>query len=169
MDRSKDIQDSSPVFDNFDVDLVVKVLENTAFSRSWSSMDDSWHLLAKIIGPFFLFFIPVFYFFQGAKVTDPTVVLSSIYFISVSAFCMFSNFSLLQRCWSPCLRVYQMVFKAVQKSRKPFISPSTAKLEWSDCCRNGGRFWCRRTTGQYLGSQEYFGGCFRRQTHRNRK
>ncbi|KAF9448248.1 retinal short-chain dehydrogenase/reductase [Macrolepiota fuliginosa MF-IS2] len=55
------------VFDNFDIDLLVKVLAHTAFS------------------PFFTFFIPVFYFFQGAKITDGVVAYSAIYYVVVSA------------------------------------------------------------------------------------
>ncbi|KAF8204739.1 hypothetical protein BJ912DRAFT_1018041 [Pholiota molesta] len=60
--------DGSPIFDNFDIDLVMQVLANTAFS------------------PFFLFFIPVFYFFQGFHLNHPTIVYSSIYWIFISLF-----------------------------------------------------------------------------------
>lgn len=58
----------TPVYDNVDIDLFVKVLANTALS------------------PFFVFFIPVFYWFQGAKVTDPVIVLSAIYYVAISIF-----------------------------------------------------------------------------------
>jgi short-subunit dehydrogenase len=58
----------TPVFDNLDIDLLVKVLANTALS------------------PFFVFFIPVFYFFQGAKLSDPIIVLSAIYYVVISIF-----------------------------------------------------------------------------------
>ncbi|KAJ3479327.1 hypothetical protein NLI96_g9138 [Meripilus lineatus] len=57
-----------PVFDSFDLDLVVKVLSHTAFS------------------PFFTSFIPTFYFFQGARWPDRVLVLSVAYCILVSAF-----------------------------------------------------------------------------------
>ncbi|KAG5654612.1 hypothetical protein H0H81_011587 [Sphagnurus paluster] len=60
--------DGSPIFDTLDIDLVVKVLAHTLF------------------GPFFLFFIPIFYVFQGAQFTDPVVVYSSIYWVVVSLF-----------------------------------------------------------------------------------
>lgn len=60
--------DGSPIFDTLDIDLVVKVLTHTAFS------------------PFFLFFIPIFYIFQGAKLTDIVVVLSGGYYAAVSLF-----------------------------------------------------------------------------------
>ncbi|KIL70262.1 hypothetical protein M378DRAFT_183815 [Amanita muscaria Koide BX008] len=56
------------VFDNFDVDLVVKVLSHTLFS------------------PFFVSLIPVFYLFQGAKTADTVVLYPAIYFALVSAF-----------------------------------------------------------------------------------
>lgn len=51
MDRSV-----APVFDSFDIDLVFKVLKNTVFS------------------PFFIFFIPVFFIFQGTAITEPTIL-----------------------------------------------------------------------------------------------
>jgi len=68
-----------PVFDNFDVDIVVKVLAHTLFS------------------PFFLFFIPVFYFFQGASLFDPIVVLSTGYLVAVSLFWLIKWSSTLYR------------------------------------------------------------------------
>lgn len=58
----------SQVFDNFDVDLVVKVLIHTVFS------------------PFFIFFIPVFYRFQGLEFDSPVFIYSAIYFTIVSVF-----------------------------------------------------------------------------------
>ncbi|THV08287.1 retinal short-chain dehydrogenase/reductase [Dendrothele bispora CBS 962.96] len=60
--------DVTPVFDNLDLDLVVKVLTHTLF------------------GPFFIFFTPVFFFFQGSKLTDPLVVYPSVWFVVVSVF-----------------------------------------------------------------------------------
>ena len=48
-------------------------------------------VLTTLLGPFFLFFIPVFYFFHGAKVSDLSIVLSSTYFISVTIFCELST------------------------------------------------------------------------------
>jgi len=62
------VYDASPIFDNFDVDLIVKVLSHTAFS------------------PFFTFFIPVFYIFQGLPFTHPIVIFSSVYYVAISAF-----------------------------------------------------------------------------------
>lgn len=63
------VYEPSPVFDNLDVDLVVKVLSNTLFS------------------PAFLAFVPIFYIFQGAKWTDSVVLYSVGYCAAVSAFC----------------------------------------------------------------------------------
>ncbi|PFH51298.1 hypothetical protein AMATHDRAFT_75026 [Amanita thiersii Skay4041] len=54
--------------DNFDVDLVVKVLSHTLFS------------------PFFVFLIPVFYLSQGSKFSDGTVLYPSIYYAVISTF-----------------------------------------------------------------------------------
>ncbi|KAG5648850.1 hypothetical protein DXG03_000199 [Asterophora parasitica] len=58
--------DGSPIFDSLDVDLFVKVLAHTLF------------------GPFFVFFVPIFYIFQGAKVTDPLVL--SLWYTNGSLF-----------------------------------------------------------------------------------
>lgn len=38
-------------------------------------------------GPFFLFLFPVFFFFQGNKLEDPSILLSSAYLVLVSLFC----------------------------------------------------------------------------------
>jgi len=72
-------EDGSPIFDNLDIDLFIKVLANTAFS------------------PFFVFFIPIFYIFQGAKLTDPIIITSSTYYILVSAFWFSRWYSKLYR------------------------------------------------------------------------
>ncbi|KAF9006603.1 retinal short-chain dehydrogenase/reductase [Cyathus striatus] len=71
--------EGSPIFDNLDIDLVIKVLANTMFS------------------PFFVFFIPVFYIFQGAKLTDSVIVLSFLYYISISLFWFVKWYSRLYR------------------------------------------------------------------------
>lgn len=60
---------STLVFDTFNVDLVVKVLANTAFS------------------PFFTGMIPVFCYFHVGTVKDDTVVSSFCYFLLVASFC----------------------------------------------------------------------------------
>jgi len=67
------------VWDAFDIDLVVKVLANTAFS------------------PFFTCLIPVFIFFQGEPHTSPAVVSTFCYFVAVSLFWLLKWYSLLYR------------------------------------------------------------------------
>ncbi|KAI0005082.1 retinal short-chain dehydrogenase/reductase [Russula compacta] len=67
------------VFDSFDVDLVVKVLSHTAFS------------------PFFLFLLPVFFFFQGHKLNDTPILISSLYWVLVSSFWLLKWYSRLYR------------------------------------------------------------------------
>ncbi|PIL37304.1 hypothetical protein GSI_00997 [Ganoderma sinense ZZ0214-1] len=57
-----------PLYDSFDVDLVVKVLAYTAFS------------------PFFTFFIPLFFYFQGSRWPDPTLIFFSFHTVAVSTF-----------------------------------------------------------------------------------
>ncbi|KAF9464869.1 retinal short-chain dehydrogenase/reductase [Collybia nuda] len=71
--------DGSPIFDTLDLDLIVKVLAHTAFS------------------PFFIFLIPIFYIFQGAKITDPIIVLSAIYYTAISLFWFSQWYSRLYR------------------------------------------------------------------------
>ncbi|KAJ3534274.1 hypothetical protein NM688_g7160 [Phlebia brevispora] len=79
MEASEQDYDVSPIWDSLDIDLVVKVLSHTAFS------------------PFFTFFIPVFYYFQGEKWTSPAIVLSAGYYLGVSAFWFFRWYSRLYR------------------------------------------------------------------------
>ncbi|KAL1685740.1 hypothetical protein GGG16DRAFT_65684 [Schizophyllum commune] len=55
----------SLVFDKLDIDMVVKVLTHTAF------------------GPFFLFLVPVFFFFQGVPLDDPLIRYSTYWFLLV--------------------------------------------------------------------------------------
>ncbi|KAJ3507219.1 hypothetical protein NLJ89_g6427 [Agrocybe chaxingu] len=84
MEHSHYNPEGSPIFDSFDVDLLVKVLANTAFSKDPLIPDVV--SLSAVAGPFFCFFIPVFFFFHGAKFTDQVFILSSAYFVSVSIF-----------------------------------------------------------------------------------
>jgi hypothetical protein len=83
------VYDASPIFDNLDVDLVLKVLSHTAFSQFKSISHIRVDVSSKSIfaGPFFTFFIPVFYVFQGLSYTNPAVVISSAYYVAVCAFC----------------------------------------------------------------------------------
>ncbi|CCM00681.1 uncharacterized protein FIBRA_02720 [Fibroporia radiculosa] len=68
MEANEDRSEASPIFDAFDIDLVVKVVMHT------------------ILSPFFTFFIPVFYYFQGIRWDNPVLVGSTAYVIAVSAF-----------------------------------------------------------------------------------
>jgi len=86
MEAKEQPHDVSPIFDSLDIDLLVKVLSHTAFSKAESFACLS-TLMVNLLGPFFLFFIPVFYVFQGAKLTDRIVVLSASYYVAVSCFC----------------------------------------------------------------------------------
>ena len=88
--------ESSPVFDSFDVDLLVKVLSHTAFSEY--IMGPSYPVLSTnvLLGPFFTFFIPVFYYFQGSRWPSPILVISSGYYVLVSIFCEWSPIVNLQ-------------------------------------------------------------------------
>jgi hypothetical protein len=77
----------SYVFDNFDIDLVVKVLSHTAFSKSLRQLMKQVIEHYCFIGPFFTFFIPLFYISGGAKITDGVVVYSAAHCVAVSLFC----------------------------------------------------------------------------------
>lgn len=69
----------APIFDNFDIDLVVKVLSHTAFS------------------PFFLFFLPIFFYSQAQKLNDTPVLVTSVYWVFVSSFWLLRWYSRLYR------------------------------------------------------------------------
>ncbi|KAF8914210.1 retinal short-chain dehydrogenase/reductase [Gymnopilus junonius] len=79
MEHSHRTEDGTPIFDSLDIDLVVKVLTNTAFS------------------PFFVGIIPIFYIFQGARPSDSIVISSAIYWVVICAFWSFKWFSQLYR------------------------------------------------------------------------
>jgi len=71
--------DPAPIYDSVDIDMVVKVLSQTAFS------------------PFFTCFIPIFYIFQGYEFVNPVVLIPSIYCAAVSAFWLLKWISQLYR------------------------------------------------------------------------
>ncbi|KAI0036730.1 retinal short-chain dehydrogenase reductase [Vararia minispora EC-137] len=74
-------QDSyvGPVFDTFDVDLVIKVLKHTVFS------------------PFFIGLIPTLFIFQGRKLDSSEVVVTSVWLALISTFWSVQWISLLYR------------------------------------------------------------------------
>lgn len=83
-------EDPIPMYDNVDVDMVVKVLQQTAFSP-WSD----WPRNSSIdshSGPFFTVSIPVFYFFHARGVLTPAVIISACYCAAVCAFCGWNIF-----------------------------------------------------------------------------
>ena len=67
------------VFDNLDLDLVATVFAHTAFS------------------PFFIFFIPVFYYFNGVPADSPVVVGFSAYWVAISSFWFLRWYSRIYR------------------------------------------------------------------------
>ncbi|KAG2155034.1 retinal short-chain dehydrogenase reductase [Suillus bovinus] len=69
----------APIYDSVDIDMVVKVLSQTAFS------------------PFFTCFIPIFYVFQGYEFTNPVVLVPCLYCAAVSAFWLLKWISQLYR------------------------------------------------------------------------
>jgi hypothetical protein len=80
----------APIFDNFDIDLVVKVLSHTAFSKSCDSSSLIEYSDGVLLGPFFLFFLPIFFYSQGQKLNDAPVLVTSVYWVLVSSFCTLS-------------------------------------------------------------------------------
>ncbi|KAH0839835.1 retinal short-chain dehydrogenase reductase [Lanmaoa asiatica] len=79
MVSKRDHEDAIPMYDNVDLDMVVKVLQQTAFS------------------PFFTVFIPVFYFFHGRGVLTPAVINSACYCAIVCVFWLLKWLSTLYR------------------------------------------------------------------------
>lgn len=87
-------------------------------------------------GPFFTFFIPVFYWFQGASWRDPVLLSSTVYVVLVSSFCESLSQSpgqcdgIVASCFLP--RVLEMVFGIVPEPRKPAIRSNSVGLERAD-------------------------------------
>jgi len=79
-------QEPSQVFDDFNVDLVVKVLSHTAFSEPPRHKLFTFQDVTSQ-GPFFTFFIPLFYLSQGEQITSKSVIYSASHCAAVSAFC----------------------------------------------------------------------------------
>ena len=79
-----------PIFDNFDIDLVVKVLSHTAFSKSFDSSSLIEYSDGVLLGPSFLFFLPIFFYSQGQRLNYTPVLVTSVYWVLVSSFCALS-------------------------------------------------------------------------------
>jgi hypothetical protein len=112
----------SLAFDAFDLDLVLKVLNNTAFSEFSSCLCITTPTvphtaeLASAAGPFFTFFVPVLLLSQGQGLDKTPVFWSSTWFAVVTAFCSWSR---LLWC-SKLLKLYRYrdssnVFRCVEK------------------------------------------------------
>ncbi|KZT70370.1 retinal short-chain dehydrogenase/reductase [Daedalea quercina L-15889] len=71
--------DVSLVFDSLDIDILVKVLSHTMLS------------------PFFMFWLPVLFWFHGVPYTDPVLVGTSAYVIGVTIFWFLKWYSRLYR------------------------------------------------------------------------
>ena len=163
------------VFDTFNVDLVVKVLANTAFS------------------PFFTGMIPVFCYFHVGTVKDDTVVGSFYYFLLVSSFCTSSILSVLlrlcvgspigiqgllggARCYIGITRTFSLeAYRSiganrlssslvVRRSSVHHNTHAITRTRDTDRCIRG---W--GVIGKYLGRTQRDGRRFRRQADRYRK
>lgn len=124
-----DFPEGSAVWDNLDIDLVVKVLSNTFFSAHILSFRHvpRCSFIVYIIGPVFIFFIPVFHFFQGAKLTDPPVLYWGTYCAAISAFCE----DVCRTLWNPAnqsrfTRGFEVVFPAVSQPEQPPVRAGQA-------------------------------------------
>lgn len=117
MDSADQVHGVSPIFDSFDIDILAKVLSRTVFSTLCVPHVLAGHLLSLVphIGPFFVFFIPVFAFFHGSKLNSQVIVWSSLYYVVISFFCEFLKAFILTSIHKQVLacRVSQMVLKAI--------------------------------------------------------
>ncbi|KIY69505.1 retinal short-chain dehydrogenase/reductase [Cylindrobasidium torrendii FP15055 ss-10] len=71
--------DPAGILDGLDIDLVVKVLSRTVFS------------------PFFVFFIPIFFYANGAHLDMPLIWGSALYWLAISLFWLIKRGSVLYR------------------------------------------------------------------------
>lgn len=78
--------DPAGIFDMLDIDLVVKVLSRTVFSAS-STIVLVVPFLTSDKGPFFVFFIPIFFYANGAHLDMPLIWGSALYWLAISLFC----------------------------------------------------------------------------------
>jgi len=73
-------------------------LSHTAFSESCDYFLLDRDSNAGPSGPFFVFLLPVFFFFHGNKLNDTPVVTTSVYWVLVSSFCTsFPNIEFLSQ------------------------------------------------------------------------
>lgn len=121
--------DAGPIFDSLDIDLIIKVLSNTVFSQYqiyylFSCLIKSDYLvdhfpsvfLCLAPGPFFVFWIPMFYRAQGAQWNSSIIVSSLCYFAALCIFCKFYSTLILLNSylWTVC-RDIQVSLKPLEK------------------------------------------------------
>ena len=80
-------------------------------------------------GPFFLFLFPVFFFFQGNKLEDPSILVSSAYFVLVSLFCASYRITIhSSQNLGSLRRVFEMVLEAVSQPGKFALRTRCSRL-----------------------------------------
>jgi hypothetical protein len=167
-------EEGSPIFDNLDIDLFVKAFANTAFSENYLPISAA--VINHSLGPFFVFFIPIFYVFQGAKLKDPIIITSSIYYVLVSAFCGSRNPANRSQLTGPqgsrngiqnCTATKEGSFLAhhlltgVNKSFLLLAVRSRCQVIDTDLSPFPRRIWYRRTIGKYSSGSKRDGCCTR--------
>lgn len=79
MEAQEEVYDASPIWDTLDIDLVLKVLQHTAFS------------------PFFIALVPTFYYFTGSDVHSNAIIYNIAWFVLVCGFWALQWLSTLYR------------------------------------------------------------------------
>ena len=171
-------EDGSPIFDNLDIDLFVKVFANTVFSENYLPISAA--VIHHSLGPFFIFFIPIFYVFQGAKLTDPIIIVSSIYYVLISAFCRSrkpanrlqltgsqGSQNGIQNCTATKEGSFpaQHLLTGVNKSFLLLAVRSRCQVMDTDPSPFPRRIWYRRVIGKYSSSSKRDGCCTRCQSY----
>jgi hypothetical protein len=86
---------SGPVFDNLDIDLVVKVLKHTVFGQSHHPICQK-SSLTRFEGPFFMSLVPTLFIFQGYKLKDPVVIVPVAWLAFLTLFCTYCLFQIIE-------------------------------------------------------------------------
>ena len=101
-----------------------------------------------------MFFIPIFYVFQGNKLSDPIIIYTSIYYVLISAFCALSSFSFIVQKADRTFRVHKMVLETVQEPRKSVLPTTPSWMERANCHHLWRCIGHWRTPCQYIGCSE---------------
>jgi hypothetical protein len=92
------------------------------------------HGLTQTAGPFFVFFIPVFYWFQGWPASSGPVAIPGIYCVAITAFCEhLSRAYRLAADFTCARRGYQVVFAAVPEPGERTLWPPSSGLGRASC------------------------------------